>query len=167
MNCLASSKRTAVIAALVEGTSINATCRMTGVAKNTVLRLLKHLGCVAAPHHDANVRNLRVRRIQADEVWSFVFGKDTNLTLEQVQSCLGSVWTWTALDADTKLIVSYMLGDRGAGTAQAFIREVASRIRNRVQLTTDGHRVYADAGRRCIWLRDRLRHAREDLWRIE
>jgi IS1 family transposase len=145
MNQLATDKRTAVIAALAEGTSINATCRITDVAKNTVLKLLKDLGCAAAAYHDAHVRNLRVRRIQADEVWSFVFGKDKNLTLEQVQSGLGSVWTWTALDADSKLIVSYMLGDRGADTAQAFIRDVASRISNRIQLTTDGHRVYADA----------------------
>jgi IS1 family transposase len=145
MNRLAVDKRSAVIAALVEGTSINGTCRMTGAAKNTVLKLLKDLGCAAAAYHDTHVRNLRVRRIQADEVWSFVFGKDKNLTLEQVQAGLGSVWTWTALDADSKLIVSYLLGDRGADTAQAFIRDVASRVRNRIQLTTDGHRVYADA----------------------
>src|SRR5579863_1755451 len=145
MNRLATGKRAAVIAALVEGTSINATCRMTGVAKHTVLKLLKDMGCAAAAYHNSHIRNLRVRRIQADEIWAFVYGKDKNLTLEQVQSGLGSVWTWTALDADSKLIVSYMLGDRGADTAQAFMQDVASRISNRIQLTTDGHRVYADA----------------------
>src|SRR3984957_6875553 len=145
MNRLSKSNRSQVIAALVEGVSINATCRMTGGAKNTVLKLLKDMGCACAAYHNANVRNLRVRRIQADEIWAFVHGKDKNLTLEQVQSGLGSVWTWTAIDADTKLIVSYMFGDRGASAAQAFMQDVASRISNRIQLTTDGHRVYAEA----------------------
>ncbi|MFZ3341626.1 MAG: IS1 family transposase [Terriglobales bacterium] len=145
MNRLATSKQEAVIAALVEGTSINATCRITGVAKHTVLKLLKELGCAAASYHDSHVRNLRVRRVQADEVWSYVYGKDKNLTMEQMQAGLGSVWTWTAIDADSKLIISYMLGDRGPQTAHAFMQDVASRIRTRIQLTTDGHRVYAEA----------------------
>ena len=145
MNRLCTSARAQVVSALVEGTSINATCRMTGVAKHTVLKLLKDMGCAAAAYHNTYVRNLRVRRIQADEIWAFVYGKDRNLTLEQVQAGAGSVWTWTALDADTKLIISYVLGDRGADTAQAFMQDVASRISNRIQLTTDGHRVYAEA----------------------
>ncbi len=145
MNRLATDRRTAVIAALVEGTSVNATCRITGVSKHTVLKLLKDLGCAAAAYHDEHVRNLRVRRIQADEIGAFVYGKDKNLTLEQIQTGAGSVWTWTALDADTKLIVSYTLGDRSAVTAKEFMEDVASRITNRMQLTTDGHRVYADA----------------------
>ncbi len=145
MNRLSVDQRVQVTAALVEGSSINATCRMTGVAKHTVLNLLKDMGCACAAYHNARVRNLRVRRIQADEIWAFVHGKDKNLTLEQVQGGLGSVWTWTALDADTKLIVSYMLGDRGAATALSFMRDVAGRIANRIQLTTDGHRVYAEA----------------------
>ncbi len=145
MNRLAASKQEAVISALVEGVSINSTCRMTGVAKHTVLKLLRDMGCACAAYHEDHVRNLRVRRVQADEVWSFVYGKDKNLTLEQIQAGAGSVWTWTALDADTKLIISYTLGDRGAATAQAFMQDVASRISNRIQLTTDGHRVYADA----------------------
>jgi IS1 family transposase len=145
MNRLAIDKRSAVIAALVEGTSINTTCRMTGIAKHTVLKLLKDMGCAAAAYHNAHVRNLRVRRVQADEIWAFVYGKDKNLTMEQVQAGAGSVWTWTALDADTKLIIPYTLGDRGADTALAFMQDVASRISNRIQLTTDGHKVYADA----------------------
>jgi IS1 family transposase len=145
MNRITTDKRAAVIAALVEGTSINATCRMTGVAKHTVLKLLKELGCAAAAYHNDHVRNLRVRCIQADEIWAFVYGKDKNLTLDQIQAGAGSVWTWTALDADTKLIVSYTLGDRSAVTAKEFMEDVASRITNRMQLTTDGHRVYADA----------------------
>jgi IS1 family transposase len=118
---------------------------MTGAAKHTVLKLHKEMGCACAAYHNTHVRNLRVRRVQADEIWAFVYGKDRNLTTEQVQAGAGSVWTWTALDADTKLIVSYMLGDRGAATAQSFVRDVAGRIANRIQLTTDGHRVYADA----------------------
>jgi IS1 family transposase len=145
MNRLSTEKQAQVLLALVEGVSINATCRMTGTAKNTVLKLLKDMGCAAAVYHNAHVRNLRVRRIQADEIWAFVYGKDKNLTLEQIQAGAGSIWTWTAIDADTKLIVSYMLGDRGAATAQSFMRDVAGRIANRIQLTTDGHRIYADA----------------------
>jgi IS1 family transposase len=144
-NRLCTSDRVKVVAALVEGVSINATCRMTGVAKHTVLKLLKDMGCACAAFHNAHVRSLRVRRIQADEIWAFVYGKDKNLTMEQIQADARSVWTWTALDADTKLIVSYMLGDRGASTAQSFMRDVAGRIANRIQLTTDGHKVYADA----------------------
>lgn len=146
MNRLAKSKRSEVIAALVEGVSINAPCRVTGVAKHTVLKLLKDLGCAAASYHNQNVRNLRVRRVQADEIWSFVGAKMKNASEEKVVNHgWGDIWTWTAIDADTKLIVSYMLGQRGADTANAFMQDVASRIKTRIQLTTDGHRVYADA----------------------
>ena len=145
MNRLQTSRRTAVIAALVEGTSINATCRITGVAKHTVLKLLKDMGCACAAYHNVSVRNVTVRRVQADEIWAFVYGKDRNLTMEQIQAGAGSVWAWTAIDADTKLILSYMVGDRGADIAYPFMKDVASRTRNRIQLTTDGHRVYANA----------------------
>jgi IS1 family transposase len=145
MNRLATDRRVREVSALVEGTSINATCRMTGVAKHTVLKLLEEMGCACAAYHNDHVRNLKVRRVQADEIWSFVYGKDKNLTLEQVQSGLGSIWTRKAIDADTKLVISYTIGDRGADTAKAFIQDVASRISNRIQLTTDGHRVYAEA----------------------
>lgn len=145
MNCLAIEKRAQVGAALVEGSSINATCCMTGVAKHTVLKLLKDLGCAAAAYHDFNVRNLRVRRVQCDEIWAFIYAKQKNVSLEQMQQGAGDVWTWTAICADTKLIISYTLGDRGAGTATAFMQDVAARITNRVQLTTDGHHVYVDA----------------------
>src|ERR1700720_751489 len=145
MNILATNKREAVISALVEGNSINSTCRITGVAKHTVLKLLKDLGCACASYHDSHVRNLRVRRIQCDEIWAFVYAKQKNVTAEQMAAGGGDVWTWTAIDADTKLIISYTLGDRGADTAHAFMQDVASRTRNRIQLTTDGHRVYAEA----------------------
>jgi IS1 family transposase len=130
---------------LVEGNSINATCRMLDVGKHTVLRLLEDAGCACAAYHDAMVRDLRVNRVHCDEIWAFVYGKDKNLSIEQVNAGAGSVWTWTAIDADSKLIITYMLGDRGAGTAMAFMQDMASRISNRIQLTTDGHRVYAGA----------------------
>src|SRR5438132_13642771 len=103
MNHLATDKRISVVAALVEGNSINATCRMTGVAKHTVLKLLKDLGCACAAYHDEHVRNLRVRRAQADEIWAFVYAKQKNVTAEQMEQGAGDVWTWTAIDADTKL----------------------------------------------------------------
>ena len=144
MNRLSTPKRTQVVAALVDGASVNATCRMTGVAKHTVLKLLKDLGCAAASYHNQNVRNLRCRRIQADEIWAFVGAKMKNASeAKVVNQGWGDIWTWTAIDADTKLIVSYMLGQRGAETANAFMQDVASRIKTRIQLTTDGHRVYA------------------------
>lgn len=145
MNRLHTDKRSGIIAALCEGVSIDATCRMTGVSKHTVLKLLKDVSCAAGRYHDSHVRNLRVRRVQADEVRSYVYGKDKNLTLEQMQAGMGSVWTWTAIDADSKLIISYMLRDRGPLTAQAFMQDVATRVRTRIQLTTDGHRAYAEA----------------------
>jgi len=145
MNRLSTVKRTQVIAALIEGNSINATCRMLGVGKHTVLRLLVDAGCACAAFHDANVRNLRVTRAQCDEVWSFIYAKQKNVTPEQMAEGAGDCWTWTAIDADSKLIISYMCGDRGASTARDFMEDVASRIINRIQLTTDGHRVYAEA----------------------
>jgi IS1 family transposase len=145
MNRLSTTKRTQVIAALIEGNSINATCRMLGVGKHTVLRLLEDAGCACAVFHHENVRNLRVSRAQCDEVWSFIYAKQKNVTEEQMAEGAGDCWTWTCIDADTELIISYMLGDRGASTARDFMGDVASRITNRIQLTTDGHRVYAEA----------------------
>jgi IS1 family transposase len=120
-------------------------CRMTGVAKQTVLKLLHDIGCACAAYHDKHVRNLRSRRIQCDEIWAFVRAKMKNATLEKVAQGWGAVWTWTAIDADSKLIVSYTLGQRGAETAHKLMQDVASLLSTRIQLTTDGHRVYADA----------------------
>jgi IS1 family transposase len=145
MNRLSDKSRCMVIAALVEGTSINATSRMTGVAKHTILKLLRDAGCGCAAFHDRNVRNLPSRRIQCDEIWAFIGAKMKNTTAEKITQGWGDVWTWTAIDADTKLIVSYRLGQRGAETANEFMQDVASRLSTRIQLTTDGHRVYADA----------------------
>jgi len=118
---------------------------MLGVGKHTVLRLLEDAGCACAAFHDANVRNLRASRVQCDEIWQYIGAKAKNVRPEKEANGWGDVWTWTAIDADTKLIISYMLGDRGASTAQAFMQDMASRLSNRIQLTTDGHRVYAEA----------------------
>ena len=142
MNRLNQAKRVAVVAALVEGNSIRSTCRMTGVAKGTVLSLLSDLGKACAAYHDKHVRNLNSKHIQADEIWSFCFGKDKNLSTAKKTAGLGSLWTWTALDAESKLIVSYLCGGRDAEWATAFLKDVASRVSNRIQLTTDGFHIY-------------------------
>ncbi len=145
MNRLNAAKRAQIIAALIEGNSINATCRMLGVGKHTVLRLLEDAGCACAAFHDVFVRGIESRRIQCDEIWAFVGAKMKNTSPEKIEQGWGDVWTWTAIDADTKLIVSYTLGQRGAATAHEFMQDVASRVATRIQLTTDGHRVYAEA----------------------
>ena len=145
MNQLSTTRRTQVIAALVEGNSINATCRMLGVGKRTVLRLLEDAGRACAAFHDEYVRNVRVRRLQCDEIWSFVGAKMKNANEEQVAAGWGDVWTWTAIDADTKLIVSYLVGQRGPAWAKFFMEDIASRVASRIQLTTDGLRLYAEA----------------------
>jgi IS1 family transposase len=145
MNRLSIEKRTRVVAALVEGNSIRSTCRMTGVAKGTVLTLLVDLGKACAAHHDEHVRNVPSRRIQCDEVWSFVGAKMKNTSEEKVAQGWGDAWTWTAIDADSKLIISYLLGQRGPSWAKAFVEDVASRISSRIQLTTDGLKMYAEA----------------------
>lgn len=145
MNRLTTAARVQVIAALVEGSSINATCRMTGVAKHTVLKLLEDMGCAAATFHHQYVRNLRVRRLQCDEIWAFVGCKRKNATPEQRAQGWGDVWTWTAIDADTKLIVSYLLGMRDKGSAVEFMQDCADRIIGRPQITTDALAAYPDA----------------------
>jgi IS1 family transposase len=147
MNQITNAKRSAVVAALVEGNSIRATVRMTGVAKNTVVKLLLELGEACSKLHDETVRNVRSRRVQCDEIWSFVYAKAKNVTAEiaEKHADAGDVWTWTAIDADSKLIVSWFIGTRDAGAAYTFMQDVASRLRNRVQLTTDGHKPYLAA----------------------
>ena len=145
MNKLSTAKRVAVVSALVEGCSIRSTVRMTGVSKNTVAKLLVELGAACTKFQDETLRNLSCKRLQCDEIWSFVGGKDKNLSDEKKEAGLGSVWTWTAIDADTKLIASWLVGSRDAGSAYEFMQDVAGRLRGRVQLTTDGHRPYLEA----------------------
>ena len=145
MNRLDSSRRSQVVRCLVEGCSIRSTVRMTGVAKNTVVRLLIDLAEACADYHDRNVRNVRVRRLQCDEIWQFVGAKKKNVTPEQEEKGWGDVWTWTAIDADTKLCVTYYVGDRGKHSAYNFMCDAAKRIVGRPQITTDAHRPYLQA----------------------
>jgi len=118
---------------------------MTGAAKGTVLKPLADLGTACAAYHDEHVRGVAAKRIQCDEIWSFCYAKDRNVREEKKADGAGSLWTWTALDADSKLIVSYLCGGRDAGWANAFMSDVASRLSTRVQITTDGHKAYIEA----------------------
>ncbi|MBX9655251.1 IS1 family transposase [bacterium] len=146
MNRLSLEKRCQVVKCLVEGNSIRATVRMTGIAKATVSKLLVDLGTACAAYHDEHVRNLTSARIQCDEIWAFVYAKEKNVPASKKgEFGYGDVWTWTALDADSKFMVSWMVGWRDSGTAREFMLDVASRLSKRVQLTTDGHRAYLDA----------------------
>jgi hypothetical protein len=146
MNKLSSAKRTAVVAALVEGNSIRATARMTNVSKPTILKLLADLGEACSRYQDVTLRELKCRRIQCDEIWQFCYAKAKNVPADKRgQFGYGDVWTWVAIDADTKLIPSWRVGTRDLGTAYDFMHDLADRLANRVQLTTDGHKVYLEA----------------------
>lgn len=146
MNRLTTAKRVAVVKALIEGCSVRATVRLTGVAKNTVAKLLVELGAACAAYQDEHLRNLPCKRLQCDEIWSFVGAKDKNVPADKKgQFGVGSVWTWTAIDADTKLCAAWLVASRDGGSAYDFMQDVASRLRGRVQLTTDGHKPYLEA----------------------
>ncbi len=146
MNKLSIEKRTQVISALVEGNSIRATCRMTNTAKGTVIRLLRDVGKACIEYQDEHLKNLTCKKIQCDEIWGFVYSKEKNVPEnKQGQFGYGDVWTFTAIDADTKLIPSWLVGLRNADCAYAFIADLKDRLANRVQLTTDGHRMYLEA----------------------
>jgi IS1 family transposase len=146
MNRLDTKTRAQIVRCLVDGNSIRATTRIVGVSKNTVVKLLCELGAACRAHHDATVRGVTAKRVQCDEIWSFVYAKDKNLTQAEKNSGeKGSMWTWTAIDADSKLVISYLIGARDAGYAWEFMKDVAERLANRVQLTTDGHKPYLAA----------------------
>ena len=139
-------KRARVVAALVEGNSIRATARITKVDRNTITSLLVDLGAACAEYQDKALRDLPCRRIQCDEIWAFCYAKDKNVPAEKKdQLGFGSIWTWTAIDADSKLIVSWMVGNRDANSAHEFIGDLSERLKDRIQLTTDGHRPYLEA----------------------
>lgn len=144
MNRLDNIRRAMVVRCLVEGNSIRATVRMTGVAKNTAVKLLVDLGASCTQYMDAAMQNLTCKRLQADEIWSFVGAKQKNVRPRHLKDgkYAGDVWTWTVIDADTKLVPVWMLGGRDAAAARDFMEDLASRLVNRVQLTTDGHRAY-------------------------
>lgn len=146
MNKLDTKRRAQVVAALVEGNSVRATCRMTGVAKGTVLKLLSDLGRACARYQDEKLRNLPCKRIQCDEIWGFCYAKEKNVPEEYKGKLgFGDVWTWTAICADTKLIPSWLVGERSVRYAEKFISDLAGRLAHRVQLTTDGHKPYLRA----------------------
>jgi IS1 family transposase len=146
MNKLTSDRRAQIIGMMVEGVSIRAITRMVGVSKNTVAKLLADAGNACLDYQDRMLQNLPCKRIQADEIWSFVYSKQKNVPEEKRgQFGFGDVWTWTAIDADTKLIVSWYLGRRDGDAAFRFMTDLASRLSNRVQLTTDGHHAYLNA----------------------
>ena len=145
MNCLDSQTRAQIARCLIEGCSIRATCRMTGAAKNTVVKLLADLGKACAEYHDKHVRNLKVRRLQCDEIWSFCGTKQKNATPDQKAAGWGDIWTWIGIDADTKFVVSYLVGGRDTNWALDFMDDCASRIASRVQVTTDAHAPYLKA----------------------
>jgi len=145
MNTLSQAERVQVIAALVEGNSLRSVSRMTGIARNTITKLLVDLGEACMQYHDAHVRDVRVRLLQCDEIWAYVGAKAKNVSAEKKEIGWGDVWTWVGLDADTKLVVGYLVGGRGAAWAKDFMDDCSSRIRGRVQITTDGHKAYLEA----------------------
>lgn len=145
MNQLSSEKRARIIMALIEGNSIASTCRMTGAAKMTVLSLLREVGESCIRFHDAVVRDLETERVQADEVWSFCYAKEKNVPVEMKGKGVGSIWTWTCLDADSKLMISWVVSDRSQEAADAIIRDLKGRISQRIQLSSDGLPLYLEA----------------------
>jgi IS1 family transposase len=145
MRQLTTIQRAQVVRCLCEGLSIRSTVRLTGVAKNTVANLLIDMGCACAAYHHYNVRGLRVRRLQCDEIWSFIGAKQKNASPEQKAEGWGDVWTWTGIDADTKLCVSYLVGGRNTGWAIDFMMDCRERIVGKPQITTDAHKPYLKA----------------------
>src|SRR4030043_1940342 len=146
MNQLSTRQRTQVITALVEGNSLRATCRMTGVARMTVMKLLVDVVTACYRYQYKHLRNLQARKIQCDEIWSFCYAKQDNLPAKKRGKFgYGDVWTYVAIDADTKLVPCWLVGLRTARYANEFLADLKRRLVNRVQLTTDGHRKYLDA----------------------
>lgn len=146
MNRLPIERRVQVVNALIEGNSIRSTVRLTGVAKGTILKLLAEVGAACAKYQHETLRGLTCRRIQCDEIWSFCGAKQKNIPdHRQGEAGIGDVWVWVAIDADTKLVPSWLVGGRDGAFATLFIRDLASRLAHRVQLTTDGHRPYLEA----------------------
>ncbi|SEW32167.1 DDE domain-containing protein [Aliiroseovarius sediminilitoris] len=146
MRKLDAKTRALIIRLLVEGNSIRATSRIADVSKNTVNKLLIDAGKACAKYHDEYVRNVKASVIQCDEIWSFTYAKQKNVrTATAAPEGAGDTWTWTAIDSDSKLIVSYMVGGRDSEYAIEFMDDLRDRLANRVQLTTDGHKAYLEA----------------------
>ena len=146
MNKLSSAQRVRILMSLIEGNSIASTCRMTGAAKMTVLSLIREIGAACEKFHDANVRYLGTERVQCDEVWSFCYAKAKNVPEAlKGKEGYGSIWTWTAIDADSKLLISWIASDRSQEAADALINDLKSRTMMRLQVTTDGYSAYLDS----------------------
>lgn len=146
MNRLSIERRARIIGCLVEGNSLRATARMTDTAINTVVKLLVDVGKACAEYQNQVLRNLKCKRLQCDEIWSFCYAKEKNVPKDKKgEFGYGDVWTWTAICADSKLVPSWLVGNRDAGTAEIFMEDLASRFSHKVQLTTDGHRAYLTA----------------------
>src|SRR6185312_6986149 len=141
MNKLNDSRRSSIVRALVEGNSIRSTVRLTGASKATVLKLLVELGEFCSTYQDCALRNLKTRRVEADEIWAFVGAKATNATKDGQ----GDIWTYTALDAASRLMISWLVGPRNRANTQRFMADVAARLGNRMRLTTDGLGWYQSA----------------------
>lgn len=152
MNRLDSRTRAMVISALVEGNSLRSTSRMTGVAINTVVKLAIDAGAACSEYQDRVMRNLNCKRIQVDECWAFCYAKAKNVTPEIAAKHpgAGDVWTWAAIDADSKLIPCWIIGQRDGVTARMFVNDLASRLADRIQLTSDGLAVYLQAVERAF-----------------
>ncbi len=146
MNKLGLERRAQIIRCLVDGCSIRATVRITGAAKNTVTKLLVDVGKACAEYQNKALRNLTCKRLQIDEIWSFCYSKQKNVPKQHKDKFgYGDVWTFTAIDADTKLVPSWLVGNRNAYTASIFLNDLASRLTNKAQLTSDGHKMYFEA----------------------
>jgi IS1 family transposase len=146
MNKLPADKRIQILGLMVEGVSIRAISRLTGASKNTIVKFLREAGEACLRYQDDNLRNLTCKRVQVDEIWSFVGMKQKNVpAARKGEFGVGDVWTWTAIDAHTKLVVSWLLGDRSGESAEMFIGDLAGRLANRIQLTSDGYGAYLEA----------------------
>jgi transposase-like protein len=151
MNKLPSAKRAEILGMMAEGVSLRAITRLTGVSKNTLAKLIEDAGQAFSEYQDRAMRNLTCKRLQVDEIWSFVYSKAKNVaTAKAAPSEAGDIWTWTAIDADTKLIPSWYVGRRDTDAAFEFIGDLAMRLANRVQLTSDGHKPYLEAVEQCF-----------------
>ena len=146
MNKLPIQTRITILNMLVEGSSMSSISRITGVSINTVTKLLTDAGKACASYHDATVRNVKATNVQCDEIWSLCYAKDKNVaTAKSAPEGAGDVWTWTAIDREHKMILAFEVGDRSAQTAREFMFDLAARLANRVQLTTDKHGAYLKA----------------------
>jgi IS1 family transposase len=144
MNKISTEKRIQILSMLVEGSSMRSISRVVDVSINTVAKLLVDAGMACAAHHGENVREINAQRVQCDEIWSFCYTKQRNVT-EEMSDGAGDVWTWTAIDVQSKLICGHLIGDRSADSARDLMAELTSRLASHMQLTTDGHKAYLQA----------------------